>query len=276
MNFNKKYIVFGSAILVLCWTLNLVYYQNKIINEPLFIKHYYDIPQGMSSFDLYYIQNLSSQSKITSIIFPEIGQQHINFTETEVNSDNRYYTLKNIRVIIDNGSGNAIPEKYKNKIIRKALIEFSDGKTMNVNLGNIYMFSEELPGNDLKFYSVSSSNDNTGSSNFTADKDLMITGIDSRFNEEVKDILQIKINNKLLSEISFPINFKKGEVIYINYGFNFKGNLIKQNNAYSFPLNVLTEDLSGNKGSTSCFINMHMQSPEYFDIDALKNKVGGE
>lgn len=102
MNFNKKYIVFGSVILVLCWTLNLVYYQNKVIKDPLFINHYYDIPRGMSSFDLYYIQNLSSQSKVTSIIFPEIGEQHINFTETEVNSDNRYYTLKNIRVIIDN------------------------------------------------------------------------------------------------------------------------------------------------------------------------------
>lgn len=147
---------------------------------------------------------------------------------------------------------------------------------MNVNLGKLYMFSDELPGNDLKFYSVSSSSDNTGSSNFIADKELKITGIDSKFNKDMKDILQIKINNEVLSDISFPINLKKDEAIYINYGFDFKGNLIKQNNAYSFLLNVLTEDLSGNKGSTSCFINMHMQSPEHFDIEALKNKVGGE
>ncbi|MCB2298832.1 hypothetical protein [Clostridium tagluense] len=276
MNFNKKYIVVGMALLVVCWTLNIFYYQKHIIREPLFIKHYYDLPQGMNNFDLYYIQNLSSKSKITSVLFPEIGQEHINFTETDGNSDNRYYMLKNITVNISNDNGADIPEEYKNKVITKALIEFSDGKTMNVNLGKIYLFSDELDGKALKFYSVSSSNDNTGSSNFTADKDLKITGIDSKFNKEVKDILQIKINNNLISDISFPLNLKKGEIIYINYGFNFNGNLIKQNNAYSFRLNILTEDLLGNKGSTSCFINMHMQSPKYFDMDALKNNGGGE
>ncbi|MBU3142786.1 hypothetical protein [Clostridium sp. CF012] len=91
MNLNKKHIIFGSAILVLCWTLNIAYYQNKVIKEPLFINHYYEIQQGMNCFDLYYIQNLSSQSEITSIIFPEIGTQHMNFTDTDVNSDKRYY-----------------------------------------------------------------------------------------------------------------------------------------------------------------------------------------
>ena len=276
MNYNKKYIILGSAILVLCWTLNISYYQNKVIKEPLFINHYYDIPQGMNSFDLYYIQNLSSQSEITSIIFPEIGPQNMNFTDTDVNSDKRYYMLKNIKINISNGSDSDMPEEYKNKVITKALIAFSDGKTMNVNLGKIYLFSDELLGRAFKFYSASSSSDNTGSSNLIADKDLKVTGIDGRFNKEVKNILEIKLNNKLLSDIVFPLKLKKGEILYINYGFNFNGNLIMQNNAYSFPLNVLTEDLSGNKGSTPCYFNMHMQSPEYFDIDALKNKGGEE
>lgn len=275
MKFNKNYIILGSAMLVLCWTLNIAYYQNKVLKEPLFINHYYDIPQDMNSFDLYYIQNLSSKNEITSIIFPGIGTQHMNFTVTDVNSDKRYYMLKNIRINILNGSDNHIPKEYKNKVITKALIEFSDGKTMNVNLGKIYLFRNELAAGDFKFYSASSSSDNTGSSNFTANKDLKITGIGGRFNEEVKDILEIKVNNKLLSDIKFPINLKKGEILYINYGFNFDRNLIKQNNAYSFCLNILTEDLSGNKGSTPCFLNMHMQSPEYFNIDILKNNGGG-
>ncbi|MBU3188962.1 hypothetical protein K9O30_07775 [Clostridium bowmanii] len=275
MNFNKKYIILGLAILVLCWTLNIAYYQNKVIKEPLFINHYYDIPKGMNSFDIYYIKDLSSQREITSVIFPELGTQSMNFTDTDVNSDKRYYMLKNIRIDILNGSDSDIPEEYKNKVITKAIIEFSDGKTMNVNLGKIYLFSDELLARAFKFYSASSSSDNTGSSNLIADKDLKVTGIDGRFNEEVKDILEIKVNNKLLSEVKFPLYLKKGEILYINYGFNFNENLIKQNNAYSFPLNVLTEDLSGNLGSTPCFFNMHMQSPKYFDIDALKN-IGGE
>ncbi len=276
MNFNKKYIIWGLAILVLCWILNIAYYQNKVLKEPLFINHYYDIPQGMNDFDLYYIKNLSSQTEISSIIFPEIGEQHMNFTNTDVNSDKRYYMLKAIRVNIVNSNVEPIPEEYKNKIITKALIEFSDGKTMNVNLGKIYLFSDEVATSAFKFYSASSSSDNTGSSNLKADKDLMITGVSGKFNEEVKDILEIKVNNRLLSDIKFPMNLKKGEIVYINYGFNFKGNLRKQNNAYSYPLNILTQDSQGNKESTHCYFNVHMQSPEYFDIDELKNSGGGE
>jgi hypothetical protein len=271
MNFNKRYIVFGSAILVLCWTLNIIYYQKHVIKQPLFINHYYDVRKGMNGFDLYYIKNSSSQSKVQSITFPEIGQYQMNFTEADVNSDKRYYMLKSIKVNIINGGGDSIPEEYKNKVITKALIKFSDGKTINVNLGKIYLFSDELPSSGLEFYSATSTSDNTGSSNFTAEKDMKITGIDSKFSEDVKDILEVKINNTLLSDIKFPLNLKKGEPLDINYGFNFKGNLIMQNNAYSFRLNVLTEDLLSNKGSTPCFINMHMQSPEYFDMNALED-----
>jgi hypothetical protein len=276
MNLSRKYVVFGAVILVLCWTLNIVYYQNHVIKEPLFINHYYDVPQGMNDFDLYYIQNLSSQSKVQSVTFPELGLYQMNFSQTDVNSDKRYYMLKSIKVNIMNGSGNSIPEEYKNKVITKANIKFSDGKTINVNLGKIYLFNDELTDGALKFYRVTSTNDNAGSSDFTAEKDLKITGIDSRFNEEIKDILEVKINDKLLSDVSFPFTLKKGEPLYINYGFNFKGNLIKQNNAYSFRLNVLTEDFSGNKGSTPCYINMHMQSPEYFNMDAFENNGGDE
>ena len=276
MDFNRKHIIFGVVFLVLCWIGNIVYYQNHIIKEPLFIKHYYDIPQGMNDFQLYYIQNLSSHNKITSIIFPEIGPQHINFTETDGNSDNRYYMLKNITVNIINNNENSTPDEYKNKIITKALIKFSDGKTQNVNLGKIYLYSDEMTDRPLKFYSASSSNNNTGSSNFTVDKDIKVTGINDRLDEEVKNILQISINGKSLSNISFPIVLKKGDILYTNYGFNFNGNVIKQNNAYNFYFDILTEDLNGNKGSTHCFMNTRLQSPKYFDMDALRNDGGEE
>lgn len=276
MNFNRKHIGFGLALLVLCWIGNIVYYQNHIIKEPLFIKHYYDVPQGMNNFQLYYIENLSSQNKITSIIFPEIGQQHINFTEANGNTDNRYYMLKNIMVSIINTNQNTIPHEYKNKIITKALIEFSDGKTLNVNLGKIYLYSDEMTDRALESYSASSSNNNTGSSNFTANKDIKITGINSRFDGEIKNILQISINEESLSKVSFPIILKKGDMLSINYRFSFNENDLNRNNAYDFHFNILTEDLNGNKGSTHCYVNTRLQSPEYFDIDELKNDRNGQ
>lgn len=279
MNLNKKYISYGLIFLLLLWSANVIYYKSKVIKEPLFLKHYYDVTEGMNNFQLYYIQNLNSQSKIISIIFPEIGNQNVNFTETDGNTDRRYYVLKNITVNIYNGDVNNIPYYYKNKVITKAQIRFTDGKIMNVNVGRIYIYSDEIKRGNLEGQNQSSSINNTGSENtgydtFKADKDLNITGINSKFDKEIKDILQINVNEKPLANIKFPISLKKGDIFSINYKFNYNKNIVKKNNAYSFPLNILTQDLKGNKGKASCFIIAYLQSPEYFDIDLLKSNLG--
>lgn len=270
MNINKKFIVLGLVLLSLCWIGNAIYYNNKVLNAPLFIKHYYDVPVGMNEFRLYYIQNLYSQDKAVSVKFPEVGQDDIYVTENDYNSDKRYYTLKFITVNIYNGDTNNIPDKYKNKVITKAQIKFSNGKTMNVNLGKIYLYSDEIENKNLNCQRQSSSSDNTGDFFFTVNKDISLTGIDSKFSEAIKEIFQININGKLISDISFPIKLVKGDTIDINYKFNYDKNGIKRNNAYNFSFNILSEDLQGNKGSTPCFINTDFQSPEDFDIDALK------
>ena len=279
MNLNKKYVSYGLVLLLLFWSGNVIYYKNQVIKEPLFIKHYYDVMKGMNNFQLYYIQNLNSQSKIKSIIFPEVGQQNVNFTEYDGNTDKRYYVLKNITVNIFDGDVKNMPNYYKNKVITKARIEFSDGKIMNVDVGKIYIYGDEINGGDLEARNQSSSIDNTGSENtgnstFKVNKDIKITGINSRFDKEIKNILQINVNGKSLSNIKFPINLKKGDEFYINYTFNFNKDIIMKNNAYSFPLNISTQDLKGNKGSASCFVNSYLQSPEYFDIDVLKSNLG--
>lgn len=278
MKLNKKMIAFGMALLVVLWTGNIIYYEKHAIKEPLFIKHYYDVDKGTGSFRLYYVQNINSKDKVINIALPEIGQQYVNFTELEQgNSDGRYYTLKTIMVNIFNADMDKIPDEYKNKLITKAKISFSNGKTMDVNLGKIYLYSDKNKNQDLKQRGMSASNDDTGSNTFYADKDTSITGINSRFYEEIKDVLQISINGKPLSNITFPIKLKAGEIIDVSYAFNFNNKKdIRLNNAYNLSFDILTEDSQGNKGSSPCFIDFYPNFPEYINIDALKNNKGVE
>lgn len=272
MKVNKKYILIGCILLLLCCLGNSIYYYSKILKEPLFIKNYYDVPQGMNSFNMYYIQNLNSQDKVESIIFPEVGQDAICFTENDRNSDNIYYKLKCLTVNLYDGALNQSPEKYRNKVLTKAQVKFSNGKTMNVNLGKIYLYSDEIHSNDLYCQSQSSSTDNTGNFSYKANQDMGIMNISSEFDYEMKDILQIYVNGKKLSSIDFPIVLLKDDTIDINYKFDYKQKPMMRNYSYFFGLKILTLDLQGNKGIVRSFINSNFQSPEDFDIDTLKKE----
>jgi len=272
MKLSKKKIILGVVFLVLLWAGNIIYYEKHVLKEPLFINHYYNLKTGMNDFRLYYIQNINSQDRVISIVFPEIGQQFLNFSELDGNSDSnrRYYMLKTITVNLFNG-GNEIPEEYKNKVITKAQICFSSGKKVNTDLGKIYLDNNEIEKIDLKQSSTSSSSDNTGSSTFIANKDINVTGINSKFQEELKDILQINIDGIPLSKMAFPIKLKAGTDLNLSYSFIFNKNDIRKNNAYFFTLDLLTEDFQGNKGTSSCFVNYCAQDPAEFDIDVIKN-----
>ena len=274
MKINKKHLALAMILLVFCWVGNVICYEKHVLKQPIFLKHYYDIPQGMNQLRLFYIEDLSSQNKITSICFPEIGQQQVNFSESDWNNDRRYYRMKTIAINLFTGPMEVMPVQYKNKIITKAEIKFSSGKTMQVNLGKIYLYNDGLQHRDFDFKSTSSSSDGMGSIEFTAKKDVKVTGIDSSFQEETKDIFQINVNGHAISNLDFPIELKKGDSFSIGSGFDFAKAPIKRNNVYNFVVNILTEDSAGNKGNTSCFVNTCPQSPETFDMKALKSARG--
>lgn|GEM_PF-1547396 len=273
---HKKLIIYGLVLLLLCWIGNILYYNNKEIKEPLFLKHYYALQDGMGDFNLYYVQKINSQDKVSSIVFPEIGQNPVNFTEnddnnTDYNIDKRYYALKTIRIIIYNGDMSNMPAEYKNKIITKAKIQFSNGKSMNVSLGKIYFASDEVKDNGLEQRSTTVSSDNTEYYTYWIKKDIMITGINYQFNKQVNGMLEINIDGKAISKNSFPIRLNSVGMVSIGDKMN-----LNKNNAYFFNFDILTEDLQGNKGKSSCFIGSIFQPPENLNVDTLKKNSRGE
>lgn len=275
MKFNKKLVTCGLILFILTWTGNIIYYKKQVLKEPLFMKHYYDIDNNRGELRLSYIDNINSKNKVVSIMFPEIGQQFY-CQEVWENSDRRYYVLKTIQVNLKNKDTNKIAKEFENKIITQAEVILFNGEKLNVNLGKIYIYREETKENHLKTFGTTGSSDYTGSKLFNADRDIKIIGIKGKIYEEIKDVLQVSIEGKNLSAITFPINLKKGDPFDISYAFKFNKNDVRKNNAYSFTLDILTEDFQGNKGVTTCNLGYNSYSPHNYDIKTLKNSKGGE
>lgn len=279
MNLNKRVIVIGLVLLIVLWAGNIIYYEKHVIKEPLFIKHYYDVDIKGDIVNLYYLQSTTSKDKIINITFPEIEQKYIEFTENDIdNSKGPYYRLKALNINVNNGSNNEVSDEYTNKVITRANITFSSGKTMNVNLGEIYLYnSDKNKTSYLKREMQSSSSDNTGGTTFYTDKDIYITGINNRFYNDIGDILEISIDGTRLSDVKFPIELDAEQSINIAYAFKFSNkNDIRLNNAYHLVFNLSTEDSRGNKGSTPCFIDFYPSSSDNLNINALKNSKGVE
>lgn len=269
MNLSKKKVVVGLLLLIIAWTGNIIYYKKHVLKEPVFIKSYSDIKQGMRGFDLYYISNINDKDDIIKIIFPELGEDPAEFHVNDRNSDRRYYKLNEIYVATNSDTS----DKYKNKLITKAEVQFASGRAIKVDIGNIYLYgSEDNQAPALKSNYVSSGSDNTGSARFIADKDINITGINCKFPELINKSIKLTINNEDLKDIKFPLIIKNGEEVRVNYYFNFDKNSIESSNIYNFSVDILTEDASGVKGNGSIYMNYIKQFPDQYDIKSMLSK----
>ncbi|KAJ51514.1 hypothetical protein BD780_001924 [Clostridium tetanomorphum] len=268
MNLNKKVVTIGIGILVILWIGNIFYYKQHILKEPIFLKHYCCISQGRDRFKLVYIENINSKEKIVSIKLPEIGEEFIDWGEYHNNDDGIYYRMKSIVVRISEKD----IEKYKNRLITKAEIYFSDGKNMNVDIGNIYLCDDRIDERLFHTESASSSSDNIGESTLMLERDMKINGVESRFPEIINDIIKIKINDTLLKDVKFPMKLKKGDKFNVSYSFKFNKDDIRKNYIYDVPLDIIYEYSNKTKRFTACFAKYRIQSPQNINIKALINK----
>lgn len=276
MNIKKKYVLLGLLLLTAAWLGNIFYYQKHVLKEPLFIKHYYDVKQGMDSFRLYYIDNINQKNEVAYISFPEIEE---GYTSTEIwqhNSDNRYYNFKIINVRTNGVSDGNIPENLINKVITKAIVYLNNGKSFDVDIGKIYLYNDRSDERILHSIRTMGSSNNTGSTTFTSPAHSKIYGVSTKFPELMDGMLNVSINDIPLEDVKFPINVNMGDNITVNYGFKFDRKDINRNNAYEFSIDLLTENSVGEKGVNSAFVDYWLQSPEEFDIAAMLKDRGNE
>lgn len=276
MNINKRWVFIGLFLLALTWIGNIFYYKLHVLKEPIFLKHYYDFSNGLDRISLYYIDNLNNKDSIINIELPELDMGYADFSEGTHNNDNRYYIMKSATISLNRNKEDNKSVLYNDKIITKAIINFSRGKTMTVDLGKIYLGnrSENTIPSLIATYS-SSGSDNTSSNSFKADKALKVTGIECSFPELMGDILKIQINDKDVKNVKFPIELKQGEELTIKNSFNLDKRDIRSNYVYNFPIKIITEDASGIKGIGRSYVHYWLQFPQQYHINRLVNGKGG-
>jgi hypothetical protein len=271
MEIKKKWVYVGLLLLVLAWVGNIFYYNKHVLKETVFLKHYYDLPAS-SRIELFYIQNINNKDEIINIEFPELGNGPVRFNESYKNSDHRYYNLKSVIINLNVNNTTEVPEELKDKLITKAIVYFSRGKTLEVNLGKIYInrgIFYDRPS--LTSLNSSSSSDGTGGTTFAADKNLKVIKVESSFPELLDNGLEVYINNQALKSVKLPLELKAGETLNVSRAFNFDIRDVRSYFAYDFAVNILTEDSDGNKGYGSVFVNYWLQFPEQFNVDKLVN-----
>lgn len=276
MNIKRKHVMIGLALLAITWAGNIFYYQKHILKEPLFIKQYCDVNQGRDSFNLYYISNINEKNEMAFITFPEIDPAYVRTEKWKHNSDNRYYNFNILNVKINEASDGKIPEEIKNKVLTKARLHLRDGKTVDVNIGKIYLFCDETRYGGLQEKRSSASNNLTGSRTFLSTEDLKIYGVSTKFPELMNGTLEISINDLPLKDIKFPINVNSGEWVQVRHKMQFNEDDINRNNSYDFSIYLLTENEAGEKGASPVFINYWLQSPEEYDIPEMISDRGDD
>lgn len=278
MKINRKIVIFLLVGLILVCSGNIIYYKKHILKSPLFIKNYSILSKGLD-LKIHYIQNINSNDKIVSIELPELKNKMLNFSEDDKSSDKAHYKLKEITIkFLDDEI-----YKYSNRTITKAKIKFSNGKTMKVDLGEIYIDDTMAINGYLNNISTSVSSvfpqngEISGNSTLQACKSVKILGIGNRFSKVTDGILKLKLNEKNISQINFPMNVNCGDTIYLEYGLSCRADDKRINNDYDVPLNILTEDSDGNKRVQDIFITRSINSVDDINVNLLKkNSIGSE
>lgn len=274
MNIKRKYVIIGIVLLVIAWAGNIYYYKMHVLKRPLFVNHYYDIKNGMDVFRLHFIENINDKNGIAYVSFPEIEDGYLSADIFNGNSDDRYYSMKTIQVRIPRSSDGIVPESLKNRVITKIRAYTMGGRTYDADIGKIYL-DWDVPGeHNLEFVTGQGSSNNTGYTMFSSKTDMKIYGVSSRFPEMMDKPFYIAIDKTPLKDIKFPIELKKGTTITVDYGFMFDGEDIRKNYAYEYTIDLLIEDESGKRGVCPVYISYWVQSPEEYDIAAMRRDRG--
>jgi len=268
MNFNKKQAAMLIVALFMAWVGNVYWYNHNLLKEPLFVKCYYDSPGDMPVFR--YIQNATDDYSIICMSFPELDNVYVQCSEFE-RERNKYYKIKEITSSYDVKK----VTKGKAAMVTKAKVFFTNGKSMIVDIGEVYLSPNINDKPLLKYNSGCVYNNNEGSVVAIASGNGVIKGIKDKFSINLSDIVKIELNGKRVNATEFPIEFKSGDTITVNYHFYFKGeNDIRGSYFYKLSSLIDCEDMNGKKSDE--FIDVeYCPDINKIDVKKLEKEKGG-
>lgn len=299
---NIKKLIVAIIIIIFLYGGNIIYFQMQQLSEPLFLDHYYDFelnPDGSGYIDFYYVENKSDQTTIWSIEIPNVDYATIN--SEIVHQEFSHYQVKKVQVELNGENVD------KDTIIDKIGVQFSNQDYKEYSIGEIIISpSTYLEGDSpVQFLAGGSSNNLTNFIVFEANEKLKMLDITHAFKnslgdqfyilfdhnseqlEDLKNKLQSKTdeeheklhellwqeNENDIKNVTFPIQFEKGDIVKLNSGFDASQMPNLRNTAYQFELKLIFETDSGVKVIARDHIN-HQPLLTKSDVLQLEKKVG--
>ena len=264
---NKAILKYGLIVIVLFFLASLIYYMGFSLEEPVFLKHYYErVLHGESYIFIHYITNSNDKRQVSEIYFPQLEDDFV-YAEHEYFGGGNYRNEKyahysyNVFAIkfhfYDDGS-----TEPKTFVLDKAVIIYNNGEKQNVDIGKIVIHKNMKQDRFFEMEYSSSSNNYTSSYVIRAVKNVRVEKVESMFDKETKNFLELTINHVNLNELEFPFNINEGEKLSINSSFLIDTYDERRYNVYDLQRIIYSVDEEGDFGYD--FIYNLNYEPDYF------------
>lgn len=256
---NISILKVGLICMVISYIVNVLYFMNLTISEPVFLKHYYESYIQRTIIILHLITNSDDNREIVDIEFPQLPEDFAYVSLNHVwRSNNGYDRIEefahyNYKTMVLEFRNNSDQEDTQGDIeqsviLDKAKIKYMNGDVQNVDIGKIVLHKNIKSYDFLDFASSSSSSDYTSKLYVKALKNITINNIQSDLDNEIEGFLETTVNDIKTKDIQYPISFEAGDYISFDSKFLYDSNDIRKYNIYDIKRRIHITDSDGNKG----------------------------
>ncbi|MGP4081252.1 hypothetical protein ACTWQL_15195 [Pseudalkalibacillus sp. R45] len=247
---RERYFWIAIILAVIIWTGNYTYLQSKQLDEPIFIKHYYEVSvEDRMPLEFYYLTNKGDHGTVNSISINGIHlyTSHDGFMFNQEGPLNKeeyiHHHLRSFKVDmyeeqlpVKKGSGNQWT-------FSEIIPSFSARADLNhaVDIGQVKISGEPNREQPFKFQMSGSSSEHRSNFELSAQEGLLIEKVEIPLQEDYPGLLEVKINapqiepapvkkdlddnygdlnrpwnnviGTALPDIEFPIKIAKGDLV---------------------------------------------------------------
>lgn len=232
-------LIIIAAVFLTAAVVYAGYAAHMLLDEPVFLTHYYDIPRFGSGrmIDLDYITNKNDNRSVTDVMFPESPDLPVSLN---IDSDyNTFFYHKTRHVYVR--SELPYDEEFPLTMLTTMRVTFSDGTENDFDIGKIIVGNKPDGSEYIRSMSSGASNMGEASEEFLVLKDCRLMDITNDFTEDIGTRIDIKING---ADYTLPMELHQGDTVAFNSALDINDENVY--NAYAIDSTLTFEDSEGN------------------------------
>ncbi|MFY3791911.1 hypothetical protein ACOQFO_09490 [Ureibacillus sp. MALMAid1270] len=202
---KERFFWIGLIIVVCSMIGNYLYFQSKQLTLPIFLKHYYEtqVYEDGNQLQFYYLNNKENPVDVSYVSIDGVLLNPVNVPKFPTSYDENYrpnieqnFTHHTLESVNFRFPEYAIPVKVGSDDVwtfNNMKVTFTNGKTIDVNIGEVRVYGKPPANEALNNTYSSSSNQNFSQWYAAATKPLTIEGISTPFSNQIGTDLFIKL-----------------------------------------------------------------------------------